>query len=131
MGTVNDAIFANRIGHFYQAIAQRLGDFVHTHIGILPKESIDALSADQTQIITYANTFFSLSDEIAFDQSDIYFKGVSDSIDTINEAIKKMDNINRTITISAGVITLAAAIVSQNGGGIVSSLQTIVTAAKG
>jgi len=103
---------------------------VHTHIGSLSNEKIDALSNDQTTLITYANTFFSLSDKIAFEQSEIYFKGVSDSIDTINEAIKKMDDINKVIKITAGVITLAAAIVTQNGGGIVSSLQTVAGAIK-
>jgi|SRR5882757_2570897 len=130
MSTPDDAIFANKLGHFYQAIAQQLGDFVHTHIGSLSNEKIDALSNDQTTLITYANTFFSLSDKIAFEQSEIYFKGVSDSIDTINEAIKKMDDINKVIKITAGVITLAAAIVTQNGGGIVSSLQTVAGAIK-
>ncbi len=131
MGTVNDAIFANKLGHFYLAFAQGLGDYLHTHIGHLPQDRIRVLSDEQTRIITYANTFFSLSDKIAFEQSDTYFKKVSDSIDAINAAIKKMDDINKVIIISSGVITLAAAIVTQNGGGIVSSLQTIIGAAKG
>lgn len=131
MGTANDAVFANKLGHFYLTFAQGLGDYLHTHIGSLPQDRVRVLSDEQTRVITYANTFFSLSDKIAFEQSDIYFKGVSDSIDTINAAIKKMDDINKVIIISSGVITLAAAIVTQNGGGIVSSLQTIIGAAKG
>jgi len=49
MGTVNDAIFANKLGHFYLDIAQDLGDFVHTHIGTLSREDIATLSDGQTQ----------------------------------------------------------------------------------
>jgi hypothetical protein len=131
MGTLYDAIFANKLGHFYQNMSQGLGGFVHTHIGTLSKDQIDSLADTQSQFINYANTFFSLSDKIAFEQSETYFKGVSDSIDTINDAVKKMDDINKIITVSAGVLSLALAIVSENGSGIVSSLQTIVTAIKG
>lgn len=128
MGTTDDAIFANKLGHFYQALAQQLGDFVHKNIGSLSDEKIDALSNDETTLIAYGNTFFSLSDKIAFEQSETYFKGVSDSIDTITVAMKKMNNINKVVGITAGVITLAAAIVTQNGSGIVSSLQAIAGA---
>ena len=130
MGTANDAIFANKLGHFYLTIAQGLGDFLHTHIGTLPQDKVRILSDEQTRVISYANTFFSLSDKIAFEQSDIYFKGVSDAIGTVNDAIRKMEDINKVIIISSGVITLAAAIVTQNGSGIVSSLQTIGAAVK-
>ena len=130
MGTVNDAIFANKLGHFYQDIAQDLGEFVHTHIGALSKEDAATLSDGQTQIINYANQFFSLSDKIAFEQSDIYFEGVSDAIDSLDKAVKEIKDINKVITISAGVISLALAILSENGGGIVSSLQSIVGAVK-
>ena len=130
MGTVNDAIFANKLGHFYQDIAQDLGEFVHTHIGQLSNDQIDTLSDDQTTLISYANTFFTLSDNIAFQQSDVYFRGVSDTIDTINADVKKITELNKIITLSAAAISLALAIVSQNGGGILSSLRTIAGAVK-
>lgn len=125
---MDDAAFANKLGHFYQALAQQLGDSIHTNIGSLSDDKIDALSNDQTTLIAYANTFFSLSDKIAFERSATYFKGVSDTIDSINEAIKKMNDIDKVVSITAGVITLAAAIVTENGSGIVSSLQTIAGA---
>ncbi|HEX9512563.1 MAG TPA: hypothetical protein VF939_18855 [Puia sp.] len=131
MGTLNDAIFANRLGHFYQDIAQDLGEFVHTHIGTLSEEDITTLSDGQTQVINYANQFFSLSDKIAFEQSETYFKGVSDAIGTLDNAVKEIHDINRVIAVSAGLITLALAIVSQNGGGILSSVQSIAGAVKG
>ncbi|HWK06869.1 MAG TPA: hypothetical protein VNS58_24715 [Puia sp.] len=131
MGTVNDAIFANKLGHFYQDIAQDLGDFVHTHIGTLSREDIATLSDGQTRVINYANQFFSLSDKIAFEQSESYFNGVSNAIDSYDKAIKEIHDINRVIIISTGVISLALAIVSQNGGGILSSVQTIAGAVKG
>lgn len=55
----------------------------------------------------------------------------SDTIDSIDNAVKGINDINKAITIAAGLITLAAAIVTENGGGIVSSLQTIAGAVKG
>jgi len=130
MGTVNDAIFANKLGHFYEDLAQQLGGFLHTHIGQLSKDQVDTLSDSETQLNSYANAFFTLSDTIAFQQSDVYFKGVSDTIDAVNADIQKIADINKIITISAGVISLALAIFSENGGGILSSLQTIAGAVK-
>ncbi|HMH21313.1 MAG TPA: hypothetical protein VK563_06040 [Puia sp.] len=130
MGTTDDAKFANTMGHFYQALAGQIGEFLHTHIKSLSDGQIGILSGDEERLISYANTFFSLSDNIAFENSASYFKGVGDATDAIGAAMKKIDDINKVIGIAAGCITLAAAIVSANGQGIVSSCQSILAAAK-
>jgi hypothetical protein len=130
MGTVNDAAFANKLGHFYQNMADGMGQFIHTQIGTLPKDKVVSLTDQQNQLIHYANLFFVLSDRIAFDQSDTFFKGVSDATDDIDKAVKEIKDVNKAINITAGLITLAAAIVTENGSGIVSSLQTIAGAIK-
>jgi hypothetical protein len=128
MGTTDDALFANTLGRFYQGLAQQVGDFLHTNIASLSDSEIDVISDDQTRLTTYANTFFSLSDNIAFENSAVYFKGVSDATGTIDTALKKISDTNKVINIAAGCITLAASIASKNGSGITSSLQSVLSA---
>ena len=130
MGNAEDAVSANTLGHFYQALAEQIGDFLHTNISRLSGHEIDLLSGDQDRLISYANTFFSLSDKIAFENSATYFKGVSNATDAVNAALKKIDDINKVINIAAGSITLAASILSKNGKGILSSCDSILTALK-
>jgi hypothetical protein len=130
MGNTEDAIFANTLGHFYQDLAQQIGDFLHTHISSLSGHEIDLLSGDQDRLISYANTFFSLSDKIAFENSAVYFEGISNATDAVNKALKKIDDINKVINIAAGTITLAASILSMNGKGILSSCDSILAAVK-
>lgn len=130
MGTENDALFANKLGHFYKNIADGLGQYIHANMGSLPADQVNKLSDQLDQLINYANMFFGISDRIAFEASQNYFKGVSDAIDSIDKAVKEIKDINKAITITAGLLTLAAAIVTENGSGIVSSLQTIAGAIK-
>lgn len=125
MGTVADAMFANALGHSYQQIAQQLGDYLHQNIGKLPKDRADVLMSEQSRVISYANTFYSLSDNIAFADSGKYFDAITRAMSDIDVAIRKIDDVNRVLTITGGVISLAAAVVSQNGSGIVTALQSI------
>jgi hypothetical protein len=129
MDTIDNAVFANNMGHFFQTIAQQAGDFLHSNIDSLTRDRIDLLSDEQTRVITYANTFFSLSDAIAFDGSDPYFTAVSAATDKISQSLKEMKDVDKVINVTAGIISMAAAIVSRNGGGILSSLQTVLNAA--
>jgi hypothetical protein len=129
MDTIDNAEFANNLGHFFQTVAQQTGDFLHSNIDTLSRDRIDLLSDEQTRLITYANTFFSLSDAVAFDGSDQYFKAVSAATDQINQNLKTMKDVDKVINITAGIISMASAIVSRNGGGILSSLQSVLKAA--
>jgi hypothetical protein len=129
MDTIDNAEFANDLGHFFQTVAQETGDYLHSNIDTLSRDRIDLLSDEQTRLITYANTFFSLSDAIAFDGSDPYFKAVSAATDQINQNLKTMKDVDKVINITAGIISMASAIVSRNGGGILSSLQGVLNAA--
>jgi hypothetical protein len=130
MGTLEDAQFANQLGHLYQLVAQQIGDYLANNIDELTKEEIDTINNYQTEIISYANTFYSLSDNIAFTGSDQYFNQINDASGQINDALNHLDNINKIINISAGIITLAAAVMTGNGPVIVTSIATIVSFTK-
>jgi hypothetical protein len=131
MDTVQAAQFANDIGRFYQTLAGQVGDYLHQNIGTISTSQQSILSDDQTRLITYSNTFFSLSDTIAFAGADDYFQKVTNSTAQITDALNHMQTVDKIITISAGVITLAAGIVSQNGSTIIGSLQSIAQCIKG
>src|ERR1700761_1070874 len=112
MDQVAAAEFANLIGRFYQTLATQVGDTLHQQIGSLSKEQASVLMGDQSRLISYSNTFFSLSDKIAFEGADVYFAKVNDATGQISEAMKHIDKVDQVITISANVIMLAGGIVS-------------------
>jgi len=127
MSSLDDAQFANSIGSFYQQIGQQMGNYLQSNIGTLSKTpgQLTIFCDDQSRIISYANTFYSLSDQIAFDNSDVYFAAVTAATAGMNANIKTIDKIDKWINFSAAIITLATAIVSKNGSNILSSIETI------
>jgi len=126
MGTIEDAQFANQLGQLYQSAAQQIADFLTNNIDQLEKSDIDLITDDQSRIVSYANTFYTLSDNIAFSGSDQYFAQINATTQQITATLKTIDTVNKIINIAAGIITLAAAVVSGNGQGIVSALASII-----
>ena len=125
MDTIAAAQFANFIGRFYQTLAMQVGDYLHDKIGTIPSSQVSILSDDQTRLISYSNTFFSLSDTIAFQGADTYFRQVQDATAQISNALKQIQRVDTVISIAANVITLAGGIVSKNGTMITGALSAL------
>jgi hypothetical protein len=130
MDPIAAAQFANFIARFYQNLAMQVGDYIHEHIGDIPDNQLSILSDDQTRLISYSNTFFALSDSIAFQGADVYFSKVQAATGDISEALKSIEEADTVITIAANVITLAGGIVSRNTGMITSALTGLKGAVK-
>jgi len=130
MDPVAAAQFANFIARFYQNLGRQIGDFIHDHIGDIPNDRLSILSDDETRMISYSNTFFALSDTIAFKGADVYFKKVQDATGDIHDALKHMQKADTVITIAANLIALAGGIVSKNTGMITTALTALKGAAK-
>jgi hypothetical protein len=126
MGTVEDADFANQLGHFYQTIAEQLADYIDQHDDTISGSDLDTLSDYQTKVTDYANQFFTLSDTIAFTDSDGYFDQISAAKTQITQALNTIAETNKIISIVGGVIVLAGAIVTANGGVIVATLTSLI-----
>ncbi|HXB09151.1 MAG TPA: hypothetical protein VNW04_18635 [Puia sp.] len=131
MDQVAAAEFANRIGRFYQTMATQVGDYLHQNIGVLGRDQVAVLSGDQARLISYANTFYSLSDAIAFEGADVYFTAVQDATGSITDSLKHIDKVDKVISISASVITLAGGIVSANPALITTALLALKGQVKG
>ena len=127
MDPIAAAQFANFIARFYQNLAMQVGDYIHEHIGDIPDNQLSILSDDQTRLISYSNTFFALSDSIAFQGADVYFKKVQDATADINKALQQIQKADTVITVAANVIALAGGIVSKN----TSMITTALTGLKG
>jgi len=130
MDQVAAAQFANFVARFYQNLAVQVGDYLHDNIGIIPGDKLSILSDDQTRLISYSNTFFALSDAIAFQGADVYFKSVQDATGEINDALKQIAKVDQVITIAANALALAGGIVSKNTGMITAALTALKGAIK-
>lgn len=126
MDPIKAAKFANMLGHFYQNIAKSLGDYLHGNISNMSKVDADVLADDITRITTYGNTFYSLSDAIAFSESDTYFQSIETATSKINAAVSTIDHINKAVKIAAAIITLGSAVVSKNGQSIAAALASLI-----
>jgi hypothetical protein len=130
MADFNFAAFANSIGNFYQLIDQEMGNFLQnniTELDAIPRQ-LDDFTDKQSTIQAYANTFFHLSDKIAFDGAAESFKKISETTASLNDDIRKIEKVDKWINFSAGVISLGLAIITKNNSGIISSLQSIKNA---
>src|SRR5258707_7991765 len=125
MDQVAAAQFANLIGRFYQTLAMQIGDYLHENIGIITTDQVSILSDDQTRLISYSNTFFALSDAIAFEGADVYFRGVQDATGQITDSLKHIGKVDKAIAISANVLSLAGGIVSKNTAMILAALSSL------
>lgn len=127
MDTFDYAGFANAMGGFYQQIAHAMGDYLQNNITTLAASpgQFRVFCDEQARIISYANTFYSLSDQIAFAGADALYKSVTTATAGMNTDIRKIESADKWINFSAGIISLGTAIVSRNGGGILSSIQVI------
>jgi hypothetical protein len=126
MDQVAAAQFANFMARFYQNMASQVGDTLHQSIGNIPDEQARILADDQVRLLSYSNTFFSLSDAIAFQGADEYFKSTQDATGQITDALKHIEKVDKVISITANVIGLAGGIVSKN----TSMMTTALTALK-
>ena len=127
MDTFDYAQFANQIGGFYQQVAQAMGDYLQNNITTLAADAgqLRIFCDEQSRIISYANTFYALSDKIAFVGAGELYRSVVSATASLNTDIRHIEQVDKWINFSAGVINLGSAIVSRNGGGIVSSVQAI------
>jgi hypothetical protein len=126
MGTADDAKLANKLGQLYQEMAASLEDYLHIHAGELDKQDRDLLGERVSNMLEFSDKFFSLSDQIAFAGSDDSFKGVAAAAQSAKDAIVHIAKVNKVISITADVMTLAASIVTQNASGVVGAVQSIV-----
>src|ERR1700755_439337 len=106
MDQVAAAQFANFMARWYQNMASQVGDTLHQSIGNIPDEQARILADDQVRLLSYSNTFFSLSDTIAFQGADEYFKSTQDATGQITDALKHIEKVDKVISITANVIDL-------------------------
>jgi hypothetical protein len=126
MPTTDDyAVFANQLGEFYMDTADDLGDYLDATIDDPNDPKAVKLGDQIDQISMYANRLFELADKIAFSALTTDLQGVKDGTAKVNQALKTIANIDKAIAIATVVLELAAAIVTQNGAGLVTALQTI------
>jgi hypothetical protein len=116
------------IGNLYQQIAQQMGDYLQANIVDMSKDPafLSQFTDDQTRILSYSNTFYSLGDSIAFGNDQAYFQQVDQATQVINANIKTIQTTDKWINFAGAVISLGASIVTGNGGGIVTSVETIL-----
>jgi hypothetical protein len=116
------------IGNLYQGIAQEMGNYLQANIATLVRDPVNLkiFTDDQTRILSYANTFYSLGDRIAFANDEQYFQRLDAATNAINANIRTIKALDKWIGFAGSVISLGASIATGNGAGILSSVEGIL-----
>lgn len=121
------ALLANQLGEVFMDAAEQVGDYLHQNTGTLPDDKVTALEQQLDTLTAYANKFLELSDRIAFADLATYLQGIQGAIGKIEQALKEIANINKAIAITAAVLELGVAILTQSGSALGQAVQTIGT----
>lgn len=116
------------LGNLFQQIAHQMGDYLQANINDMKNNpaALSKFTDDQTRILSYANTFYSLGDKIAFANDEQYFNQVDAATKAINANLQTIKDVDKWIGFAGAVISMAASIASGNGSGILSSAETIL-----
>jgi hypothetical protein len=119
---------ALNIGDLYQQIARQMSSFLQWYIRQPnpDKVFVGHFVDDQSRILSYSNTFYSLADKIAFADDEVYFAKVDLATAVINDNIKTIHTTDKWINFAGAVISLGASIATGSGSGILASVETIL-----
>ena len=120
------AQFALDIGSFYETMSGKIGDFLLEHSRDLSDHDYAVLSDDQLSLISYSNSFLTLAIDITFEGATSYFIAVKNATTKISEAVDHIQSVNDIISITAGLVGIAAGILNENGPLIATSLAAII-----
>ena len=123
-----NTVLALELGRFYKGVAFEISEYIYHNISTIPKDQLTKLFDDETRISTYANTFFSLAENLVF-SDDTQIVSLTNATEEVNIALKKIKKLNKIINISASVITLATAILNGNPQTIAKSVAEVIGAA--
>jgi hypothetical protein len=126
--TNGSAALAIELGKTFQLIAQQMGNYLQDNIIEMAKDpaSLHTFTDDQSRVLSYSNTFFSLGARLAFQNADASIAAVQEATKAINANLNSIQKTDKWINFAGAVITLGAAIVTGNFGNIVGSAEAIL-----
>jgi len=121
----DSAKLAFATGKMFQAVAGAIEDFVLNSPPL--GDDVNArLQALQNELTHNADQFFELADTITFGTDQQFFDKVTQATTVINANLQKITTADKWIAFAGAVVSLGTSILTVNGGGIVSSVSTIL-----
>ena len=117
---------ADDLGALFKTIAANIGSYLHDNPG-LADDQYDQLLAYQGKALNCSNKFIELSDKITFANDQQYFQKVDEATAAIKANLETIATTDKWITFAGAVVSLGTSILSANGGGIISSVSTILS----
>jgi hypothetical protein len=122
---LNMAQFALDMGSLYEEMAGKIQDVLE-HNREISDSDYTVLSDDQLSLISFSNSFLTLAIDISFEGADPYYAAVQKATTQITDAIDHIQSVSNIISITAGLIGIAAGILNENGPLIATSLAAII-----
>jgi hypothetical protein len=109
----------------FQAVVEAIQDYI-LNSPPLGADINAQLKALQDKLTYNSNQFFELADTITFGADQQYFDKATQATTVINANLQKIATTDKWIAFAAAVVSLGESILTVNGGGIVSSVSTIL-----
>lgn len=116
---------ANELAGNFLGLAQAIGDFRFSNWKELPKEDNQRLGSLQWSILNYGEDILAFSTILVMDEVKVSLEKIRDISTDIKENINSIKNIQKGINIAAAIVTLGAAIISQNARSVTDAIDCL------
>lgn len=114
---------ARQLAQEFFEISKGVGDFRFDHFDSLIPEQNNALQNLQHQLSSQSNQFTALAISIGLDDLQPTLDRINQVTDDVNQAVTRLDDIRRVISIATTFVSLGAAIASGSPTTIASAIQ--------
>jgi len=90
----------------------------------------NSLQGAEYSLLNGSSTLITAAVGFALDESGVSFEKLQDSVNTANEAIQALKEVQTALAIAAAGVDLAGAIIAHNPGGAAKAIAAVYTAAK-
>lgn len=119
---------ARQLSRWFHDLSVELGNYRFDHWNDLSPTRRKALEDAQWSLLSSSSDMTTLAVNITLDDSEKEFKDLQQATDKAKNTVKTLDNIRTVLQVATALVTLAAAIVSENPSAIIGALQGVIKA---
>jgi len=109
----------------FKASALSVGTYTVEHWAELPPSERERLNSIEWSLFNASEDMINLATQLALDDLEAVLENIEKATKAATNAIKKIETTKKAVSIAAGLLTLASAIMSKSPSAILSALKDI------
>ena len=116
---------ANELANNFLGLAQTIGDYRYQNT--LPKQQNQIIKDLHWSVLNCADDLYTLSATLVMDDVAQSLSAIGTITKELQDAYKKLQNVQKAINVAASIVTLGSSILSKNPQAIKESLSNVVS----